>query len=118
MNLYELNQIGYSQLPNYNQDDFSFALLVIEKWIKEHFASYYMFLCNNQKYYTIYHNSFGKSIAEKARIIIDIAKNLGSIKSIELNESGDGIEFWIIPDGCEDIQMFLLFDYSRGVVEI
>ena len=53
-------------------------------------------------------------------MILQIAKDLGTIKNIELTEAEDAIEFWIIPTGSEDSipHAYFLFNYTSGVVEI
>lgn len=119
MTLYEFNQQGYDQMPDYNSEDLKRAKKKISKWLKENEAFYYAFICNELKYYTIFKNSQKKLGAEVGpEIILEVASTLGTIKGIDLNDSKTGIEFWIKSTLDNKAHMFLMFKYDKGVIDL
>lgn len=116
MKMYDLNKVGYSSLPNYNDSDIDNAKYIIRKYLTYHPSSYYMLLNNENHYYTLFTFTDGYKFAKLTDEIINIARELGSIKSIETSEDGNAIEFWIMYEG--EVCVFYLFDYARGVIEI
>lgn len=73
-----------------------------------------MLLNNESRYYTIFTYRSKHDYHKMADKIISIAKELGDIKSIERN--GKATEFWIMDEG--ECKLFMLFDYSQGVITI
>lgn len=119
MNLYEFNQQGYDQMPDYNHDDLKRAKKKITKWLTDNEAFFYAFICNELRYYTIFKNLQKKQGAEIGPgIILDVASTLGAIKGIELNDSKTGIEFWIKSNVDNKTHMFLMFKYDEGVIDL
>lgn len=75
--------------------------------------NYYMLLCNDIHYYTI----FAKAAWDEpgfSRTVMEIVTELGKIFSIE--EVDGGIEFWIQSTGYDEAMVFMLFPYDAGVV--
>lgn len=75
-----------------------------------------MLLNNESHYYTLFTFTDNFKFKELAQEIISIVLPLGEIKSIEISENGQAMEFWIMYDG--ECRVFYLFDYARGVIEI
>lgn len=130
MTLYEFNQAGYTSLPKISKSKIEDARNKISDWIcstiKNHGGEniYYMLLNNDLHYYTIFNWVYvdsrdGVSVSDSedvVREIFSIVKDLGTLKSIELNSDG-AWEFWITsPDATTNA--YYLFDYTRGVIEI
>ena len=46
--------------------------------------------------------------------MVDVVKTLGTLKGIEVRD--DMVEFWI--KNGETCNMYAMFDYSRGVIEV
>lgn len=117
MTLYELNQVGYANLPTMTEQEIEEAKIkVISPFIMNHASHYYMLLCNEKHYYTVFAL---KATFESARItktLFEIFQELGEIKSIE--ENNGALEFWIKAKDEETCNVYVLFDYSQGVVEI
>lgn len=119
MTKYELDKIAHKALPNMTIEEINKFSNVIEKFINEHLSKYYMLLNNDNKYYTLY--TFVQepyNIKQMVNEIIEvIAQDLGKIKMINTSQDGNAIEIWTIfaNDECE---VFYLFDYQRGVIEI
>lgn len=119
MNMYEFNQIGYSSLPKLTSAELEAAEKAIQTFLEENPARYYLMLNNELHYYTVYTWDIqGYRFDKMAAEIIDIAKSLGSIKSIEIAEDNQKVEFWINVPGNEQCSVFYLFNYEAGVVVV
>lgn len=122
MTLYEINKMAYKNAPN--MENFEQAMQQIHDYLYVNRSNYYLLLNNENHYYTIF--TFKDSCNEEwshndtelkamTAEILDIARELGSIKDIVVNDNG-AIEFWI--EYNDDVCMFVLFDYSKGVIEV
>lgn len=116
MNMYEMNKIGYAGLPEMTLEEIQNSISPIRKFLSDKSSKYYMLLNNESHYYTIFTFENEYKFKEMAQEIISVVLPLGKIKSIELAEDGGAIEFWIEYNG--DCQVFYLFDYARGVIEV
>ena len=116
MNMYEMNKIGYAGLPEMTVEEIQNSIPIIRQFLSNNASNYYMLLNNECKYYTLFKFVNEYKFKEMAAEIISIILPLGKIKSIELTESGQAMEFWIEYDG--ECRVFYLFDYARGVIEI
>jgi hypothetical protein len=78
-------------------------------------GKYFMLLCNELKYYTIFaynshgENSYGKEAIDCLEYFCD------SVKDITFNEETNTIEIWFTKEG--ETYMMLFFDYTFGVIE-
>lgn len=122
MNIYEINQQAYSELPKMTQQEIDTA---IEEILKPYFNEqydcgqhYYMLLNNELHDYTVFHqkNCEHSTINQLAKEIIELIKERGTLKGIEATTQG--IEFWITSNKTSSTHMFLLFDYDWGVISI
>ncbi len=115
MNLYELNQAGYISLPNMNKADILDAKAKVRNFLAHNFGKYYMLLCNELHYYTVFDlmkpNSSITLVKELFNVIL---VELGTLKAVEINDTS--IEFWIEKDG--ECHMYAFFNYDRGVVQL
>lgn len=121
MNLYEVNKQGYNLMPTLTQDQIYDYVQMIRDFIsKDKKSRVFMILCHDTRYYTLYEKkSSDEEWLEKLPYeIIDTVNSLGEIKSIELAKENNGIEFWIKPYGCDEPFLYLLFDWTNGVIEI
>ena len=117
MNLYDVNKIAYASLPTMTKEDLEKSYDVIFNFLKDNPSKYYLMLNNESKYYTVYtFKSDPNDFSEMARTIMEIAEELGEIKSIEVTTDKGAIEFWIIYE--DECRVFYLFNYAQGVVEI
>ena len=112
MTLYELNQAGYSSLPDMTYADILNNIKEISKYLDKHPSKYYALLNNDLRYYTLF--AIVSNPSDLLPEIISIVTSLGKIKSIEATDSM--VEFWI--EYKDECHMFAFFDYDNGVVEI
>ena len=114
MTLYEMNQAAYSKAHAMDEEEILRATEKLQKFLFKHNSKYYLMLNVEGRYYTIYTYKEEPNIEKMAYEMVDVAKTLGTIKGIEFEK--DMVEFWIQKtDTCE---MYAVFDYSRGVIEI
>ena len=118
MTLFELNQANYINLPTMTDEQLAKKIPYMVDFFDKHKSKYYLMLEKEQRYYTFFTFPRGNYNPGKlAREIISLAKDLGDVKSIEVNGLGNMLEIWIvIPDG--ECHMYGLFDYTEGVIEV
>lgn len=139
--LYEINQQLIAQLPALHGDEVRNGSGKILKWLSKNPDSYYMLLCNEQKYYTIFHLTSAKDTSNGLLIsrgamreltdeILDIIVNLGDVRVLEEDNNG-AFAIWssLKPSNydslsneakveADKVHCFYLFPYGGGVVEI
>lgn len=113
MNLYEVNQAMYQNVPPIT--DFDGAQRQIKNYLEVHPSKYYLMLNNEERYYTLYTFKEQYKFGDMADDILEIARDLGEIKDITTNSS-DALEFWIMYNNKPTL--FMLFDYTDGVIEV
>lgn len=114
MNLYEFNQAGYNSLPKMTSVEIHKKLEQIKEFLHDNDGEYFMLVCNELKYYTLFHSTHVDWIRELIQEMIGVVKSLGTLKAIEINDSM--IEFWVEKNG--ECHMYAFFNYDRGVIEV
>lgn len=116
MNLYDINKQVISQLPALNTEDVDNSKKIIVEYFNNTLGEYYMLLCNDLKYYTIF--SLKETLTEpifEDEVIDCVLDFVDNIKSINYDENKTAIEIWFTKD--EETYVMYLFDYSLGVIE-
>lgn len=113
---YEINKMIVAQLPSMIKDSqIQSSKELIKEFTHRHITSvgYYMLLCNDIRYYTVFEvcNEYEEKVED---IIIECLQNKGVIQQINYNENQSAIECWIKNE--DGVFMFLLFDYEWGVI--
>lgn len=117
MTLYDFNRQIYNKLPSLEDNELLKAKPKLENYLasKKH-EKYFMMLNHEKKYYTIYTYKEGNFLpAIMAQTMIDVAKTLGKLKAIEVNDNM--VEFWI-SDDSDNCYLYAMFPYSKGVIEV
>lgn len=115
MQLYELNQAGYASLPPLSKKEREKAYNKIIKFLNEISGNYYMMLNHNKRYFTLFTYGHDKIVPQyMGDTILEIAESLGTLKAVE--DNGHMLEFWI--DDGDSCDMYALFNYDRGVIEV
>lgn len=115
MNLYDLNKAAVTQLPNYSEADRQAAKELINAY--DDFSTithYYMLLCRELNYYTVFQRQF-TGLEDFGDVVIECLENLGNIKSIEVTEDKTAIEAWIV-NSDNEAHVVYLFNYDQGVI--
>ena len=110
LSLYEINKMAVAQLSELSEEDLNNCKTTIKDYAKD--GVYWMLLSNEYKYYTVFMkgNNSAPNIEDEA---IECLKELGSVRSIEMNEDNI-LEAWVV---IEDVPyVFYLFNYDKGVI--
>lgn len=115
---YELNKQIIAQLENidYNEDAMKEGKEIINNLQKQVPDSYFMLLCRDCDYYTIFNIKKDRILNTFADEVIDCAHDLGAIKSINPAVE-DAVEIWVHPVDEEEPTLMMLFPYDRGIIE-
>lgn len=123
--LYEVNKTLIKQ----NEKKLSTAVLNSKKEIIKNFIyktnnNYYMLLCNEQKDYTVFDFKRDKDNYDwDTPICMDCARCLvdecliprGEIRGIDLTQTQDAIEIWMIIE--DEAYVYYFFPYDNGVIQ-
>lgn len=115
MTLYEINQQGYKSLSNMIKSDVDKAIKELAENINSLNGKYFMMVCNELHYYTLFtwRGDIYKSYF-MAEEVIDVAKTLGNIKDIEVQN--DHTKIWI--ENNDECHAYIFFNYDKGVIEV
>lgn len=117
MDIYNLNKQIISQLPTLSNDALIEKKILVRDFILKTNNKYYMLLCRDINYYTLFALDVYKNSDELLEnIMFDecITQCLGDIKSIEIAEDGGAIEIWYTTH--DDSYVMYFFPYDAGVV--
>ena len=116
VSLYEMNQMLVSQMPAYDAEQMERADDIIYDWTYNgNKANYYMLLCKELSYYTVFHSEDNCLIANDfITELWDVLQGM-TIRDVSVDTNGV-IAIWIDwDDGMP--HCFYLFPYDKGVVE-
>jgi len=116
LSLYEINEQLVSQLPVLSTEDCLKAEEEINEWHKRIQSKYYMLLCKEQSYYTVFvAENFYVDCDSLGNAIISCLTDIGEIKAISLQDN-DTYEIWVHQPGMDKLWCLHLFNYSNGIV--
>lgn len=121
MSLYECNRMLMAKQPDLTTKDIENKISYLEKWFENNPDRYFMLLCNELNYFTVFHQystTFG-SFAKLAKEVLDLSvESIGNIKAIEIDTNGM-IAIWGWQQEKDELpHCFYLFPYGQGVVEV
>lgn len=121
MSLYECNRMLMAKQPDLTIKDIESKVPYLEKWFEDHPDRYFMLLCNELNYFTVFHQcttTFG-SFTKLAKEVLDLAiGSIGNIKAIETDTNGMIAIWGWQQEKDESPHCFYLFPYGQGVVEV
>ena len=116
MTIYEINKQLMAKEQPLDDEKLLEKKELIAKYAKDH--GYYMLLCNDLRYYTIFDKHCECQIDNKPEIaneVIECLRELGEIYAIEPDEENGTIEIWIRQE--EEMYAVYFFDYTGGVIQ-
>lgn len=117
MSLYELNKQGYAQLLPYDETQIQDAIAWINEFSDKNKGKYYMLLCKEISYYTVFEKDFLEyDCLSLGHGVIECLNNVGTIHGIDDNGEG-ALEIWV-KTSDEEVYCMLLFNYDVGVVKV
>ena len=122
VNLYEFNRVNMGKLPLLKtKEEIDSAKKVIQTFIQNCDATYYMLLNHDNHYFTLFSFKSEKNetiILTMAQDVIDCLESCGlGVIDINLNETLDALEVWVKDLDKEVVYMYMLFPYDSGVIE-
>ena len=118
VSLYELNQQLIAQMPEYDDKKWTDAKLIIADWYNNHKNNYYMLLCHERNYYTLFDMTRANAIgADLAYEVQDTIRYVGPVHDISV-DTNDMIAVWAEWRDTGNIHCFYLFPYGQGVVHV
>ena len=112
--LYDLNKQVILQLPDLTPEEIMQGLDLIDDFVKETNATYYMLLNHDVHYYTVFvRNGQGDRLPQTLLECLTVFES--PYKCIDYTAEGDAIEIWLDTDWHGSL-MFLLFPYDGGIV--
>ena len=115
MNIYDLNKQLISQFACFGKEQMSEAKETINFYGKEANNEYYMLLCRDINYYTLFNiNPDASTLENFGGLVLECATDIGAIKAVERVEGA--IEIWAHPIDGEPLAMYL-FPYDTGVIK-
>lgn len=115
MSLYDLNKNIMSQLPPLSQEQIAELKELILTFDDNIDNTYYMLLCREKNYFTLFVKNGCLGINTINESVIDCLYDLGDIVSGEITKDKMAIEFWVKTD--KDAFCVYFFGYDNGVVE-
>ena len=116
MSLYDINKSLMSQMPDYSSEQIKELENKVDNWVNEKYLSneYFMLLCNDIHYYTLFHlNSEKSDFRTVGEGLTYLLYEAGYTISAE-EDYPDHFEIWGKKD--KDAVAFMLFPYDQGVV--
>lgn len=115
MNMYDINKQIIAQLPAINEADMiAVKREIIRKYCDQMKAEYYMLLCRDINYYTVFKIDLKLADETIEDVLVDCANYIGTIKSIGFTEDEQAIELWMTNE--EDTYVAYFFPYDKGVI--
>lgn len=119
MTVFELNQANYANAPTMSKESLNKSIPYVASFISKYKSRYYLLLEKDQRYYTFFtflHGNFNPT--KLAKELIDLAADLGEVKSIEESQLGGMLEIWVVDKMTGECKMYGFFDYQRGTIEL
>ena len=116
MSLYDINKSIFKSLPAMSETTMGehFDRYVVPL-LSNTCSHYYMLLCNELKYYTLFHVIDDYPHRSVVYELFDCLKDFcDNVKDISLTEAEDAIEIWFTKD--EETYVMYFFDYAGGVI--
>ena len=118
VNLYALNQQLISGLDPLTENELNNEISEIASWFSSRKVMYYMLLCHERRDYTLFHfNDYSKECYKGSQEVFETLLNRGTIMSIQYEQNNEAFSIWIKNEE-EGVNVYYLFPYDAGVVEI
>lgn len=122
MTLYDINKNVVNGLPALSGDGVAKAALEFFDWISEsNRDTYYMLLCKEMSYYTVFHDIYDGMKGARAEDIWkelnSILSEIGTVKIMEVDTNG-AWSIWLDWQNENDCHCFYFFPYGRGIVNV
>ena len=105
MSLYDINKNFMASQQPLTSEEYKKAVDVIENYTMNNTAKYFMLLCKEISYYTIF--VYDKNEKEDINTVFtDCINNVGKVLSIEINKENNTPEVWVRTPEGENLCMY------------
>ena len=120
MSLYDINKMAIEQLEPVPREKIKSLIYdpIVEFEEKNLLKNYFMLLCKELSYYTVFHRESNSMYINLAEGVMDCLDQLGDIYDVEYKEETNGIEIWIKTYSTSEVIVMYLFPYDEGVCTI
>jgi hypothetical protein len=109
--LYDMNKQIIAQLPDLT--DWGHVENILKNFDIDWNNDYYMMYGKEISYFTVFKIKEHIAFAHE---VIDVVKNVGTVKAMDLTAAADAIEIWVIYN--DEPTCLYLFPYDMGIVEV
>lgn len=114
-NLYDLNKTIFQQLPTVDTKKIDNIINTINNYNNEINSNYYMLLCKDISYYTLFTQDILAEFKSLGEAVITCAQDVGNIISADFIEENNAIEIWV-RNNAEEVYCMYLFDCRQMIV--
>ena len=115
VSMYDINKQIIAQLSPIDEEDMVVVKReIIRKYCDQMKAEYYMLLCRDINYYTVFRIDIKLADETIEDVLVDCANYIGAIKSIGFTEDEQALELWMTNE--EDTYAAYFFPYDQGVI--
>lgn len=120
--MYDFNASLVRNYPPLKWEGLYNAKFIINDFHKVHKNRYYIALCHNLRYFTVYDTkpndanldlkvSFGAEV-------IDCTSNLGDILDVQFSDNKQSVEIWVKRSSDRGAECVILIPYDKGMVKV
>ena len=115
LSAYEINKQVISQLPPLSAEELAEKKILIRDFMINTQNKYFMLLCRDINYYTLFHLDVYENTDERLEDILfaECTMFIGDIKAVDLTDDG-AIEIWVTNE--TDTYAMYFFPYDAGVI--
>lgn len=118
MTSYDLNKQLILSLGSIKDEELDKFKNIFSDYIEKNQDEYFMLLCKEQSYYTVFHYEPRNRVDSFTNILLEIINSVGEFYNYNIDKATGGIEIWIKPEGKEEVFAYYFFPYDAGVVKI
>lgn len=123
ISVYDINASLIKNAPPLKWEGLHNAKSLINNFHKEHKNRYYMALCHNLRYFTVYDTKpndckvidLATSFATE---VVNCTKLLGNILDVQISENHNSIEIWVRRNNKRGAECIVLLPYDKGMVKV
>lgn len=115
---YQIHKTLMAKSPGYSEEQLADKMTTVGQWFsfrKE--KQYFTLMCREKYDFTVF-NFINHNYTKAVQELQEVLESRGKILAIDYVHDGDYYECWIKDDVSEEAFVYLLFDYSQGVIEV
>ena len=113
LNLYDLNKMIIQQMEEADNKKIETFINRLNDYNKSINSNYYMLLCKDISYYTVFTN--GNEFETFGEAVITCAQDVGKVINADLTEDNRAVEIWVRNE-AEEVYCMYLFDCQQMIV--